>query len=410
MEFDVTAIRRQFPFLRVSQGESVPVYLDSAATTQKPDAVIAALSDFYASGPGNVHRGLHRQTERATERYEATRDRVRAFIGAAHPDEIIFTKNATESINLVAHGWARENMGEGDIVLLSILEHHANIVPWLQLQEENHISIRWIDIDDAGSLRLDDLEDVLHTGRVKLVAVTGQSNVLGTRPPLERVISAARGAGAATLVDAAQLASHAPIDVTKLDCDFLAFSGHKLYGPGGIGVLYARRNAQRHMRPFLGGGGMVRFVSREKFIPAETPAQFEAGTPPVADAVGLAAALDWQAQCSWDDRIAQERTLIATALRSLGMIEGLHILGSDDSATTFGCVAFTVEGIHPHDLTDLLGQRGIALRAGHHCAAPLHERLDIPASARLSIGLYTTAEEIETCAAAIEEIRKQFSA
>lgn len=419
MPLDITAIRRQFSFL---QHDPKSVYLDSAATTQKPEAVIDAMCRTMEQPVGNVHRGQHYQTEVATDAYEAARKIVATFIGAAYADEIMFTKNCTESINLVAHAWARNNLREGDHIALSILEHHSNIVPWLQLQQEKNIVIDWIDIDDNGHLRMDELEKILKNGNVKLVAITGQSNVLGIQTPLENIIQLSHTYGAKVLVDAAQLVAHAQVDVTKMHCDFLAFSGHKIYGPTGIGVLYVRREIAREMTPFLGGGGMVHMVTQDTFTPANAPACFEAGTPPITEAIGLATAIEWQQQFSWADRMKHDEHLMQTAIEELLKISGLHILPerinpfdklragckTNECINPSGCISFTIDGVHPHDLTDLLGQQGFALRAGHQCTQPLHTRLGISASTRISFGLYTTEEEIKECVQAIKEIQKRF--
>ncbi len=411
---DITAIRRQFPYLQ----SAIPsTYLDSAATTQKPQAVIDAMCNAMKQPMGNVHRGQHRETEVATDAYEAARAAVAHFVGAAHADEIIFTKNCTEAINLAANAWALHKLQPGDTVVLSILEHHSNIVPWLQLQQDKGITVEWIDMDESGKLRLEQLETYLQSGPVKLVAITGQSNVLGTRPDLQRIIEMAHAHDAKVLVDAAQLIAHSPVDVSALGCDFLTFSGHKIYGPTGIGVLYASREMQKEMKPFLGGGGMVHAVSRASFTPADAPHLFEAGTPPITETLGLAAAIEWQKQFNWEDRQQHDQNLMYVAVEALSTTLGLRILPLlrhtqysilNTQYSFSGCLSFTIDGVHPHDLTDLLGQQGFALRAGHHCAEPLHERLGVNASTRMSFGLYTTEEDIRSCAAAIKEIQKKF--
>lgn len=404
---DSSAIRRQFPFL-----DGNTIYLDSAATAQKPQAVLDALQDFYRS-TANVHRGVHAMTEKATQAYEEARDTVRVFINAKHSDEIIFTRNTTEAINLVARSWGETFLKKGDIVVLSILEHHSNIIPWLQLKEKIGIEVRWIDIDDDGSLKLNELDELLATNKVKLVSMTGQSNVLGVRPPLDEVITKAHAVNALVMIDAAQLIAHAPVDVQDLDADFLAFSGHKLYGPAGIGVLYAKRDLLKSMPPFLGGGMMIRSVTKDGFTTADAPQKFEAGTMPAGEAVALKAAIDWLAQFSWEDRIAHEQSLMKHAIEQLQKIEGLHTLpNSQLSIINYqlsGCLSFTIANIHPHDLTDILGQKGFALRAGHHCTQPLHQRLGINASARISFGIYNTIDEIDALIMAIKEAHKILS-
>ncbi|HVW66404.1 MAG TPA: cysteine desulfurase [Candidatus Peribacteraceae bacterium] len=412
MSLDSSAIRRHFPFLNQSIRGNPIVYLDSAATAQKPDAVLDAMRRQDETATANVHRGMHVLAERATDAYEGARETVRRFVNAKHTDEIIFTKSTTESINLVARSLG-STWQEGDAVLLSLLEHHSNIVPWLQLKEEKGIDVRWVDIDAQGQIDLQSFEKQMEDGRVKMLSITGQSNVLGTRPPLKEMIIAARAKGARVMVDAAQLVGHAPIDVATLDCDFLAFSGHKLYGPTGIGVLYGKRERLKELPPFLGGGMMIREVTRDHFTVDDAPAKFEAGTPPITQAVGLAAAIDWLQQFSWSDREAHEQELLNTAVDELVQINGVKILGYETknqerkTKNFHGCISFVIDDIHPHDLTDLLGQRGICLRAGHHCTQPLHTHLGINASARLSIGLYNTVEEIQLLPAAIQDAVKK---
>ncbi len=370
------------------------MYLDASATSQKPQIVLDAMNDFYTTSNANVHRGMHVLSERATTEYEKARESVRRFLNASSTDEIIFTKSSTESINLVARCYGEHFLKEGDAVLVSILEHHSNIVPWLQLKEKKGIDVRWIEVDQQGQIRMDSFESQLAEKKVKMVAITGLSNVLGTLPPLKEMIASAHKAGALVIVDAAQLAAHAQIDVQDLDCDFLAFSGHKIYGPTGIGVLYGKKDLLGAMPPFLGGGMMIKEVTRGHFVATDLPAKFEAGTPPIAEAVGLRTAIEWQKTFSWKDRQDHEREMLALALSELKKIEGLHILGPKNPDQILGCISFVVDGVHPHDLTDILGSQGICLRAGHHCAQPLHDTLGIPASTRLSISLHTTKDDI----------------
>lgn len=384
MTLDIAQIRQEFPMLR--SGELI--YLDSAATAQKPQCVLDAMGRFLKEDNANVHRGMHGLAERATVAYENARSTVATFIGSA-PYEIIFTKNCTESINLVAKSWGKKNLKQGDVVLLSILEHHSNIIPWLQLKEEIGIDVQWFDGDP----------DIIDE-RVKLVSVTGLSNVLGVRLPIESIIQKAHAVGAKVLVDAAQLVVHEQIDVQKIDCDFLTFSGHKLYGPTGIGVLYAKRELLEAMPPFLGGGMMIGSVTTDGYTSADIPQKFEAGTPPITEAVGLGAAIDWFSQFDWDDIEQHEQQLINQATKQLSTINGLTILSypPHPNPNPIGCLSFTTEGIHPHDLTEALGKKNICLRAGHHCAQPLHNALGVSASTRLSIGIYNTQEDIATAA------------
>lgn len=380
------------------------MYLDSAATTQKPAAVLDAMRDFYEHSNANAHRGLHAFADVATEKYEDARATVQQFLSARYSDEIIFTRNATEAINLVAKSWGKANLKKGDVVVLSIAEHHSNIVPWLQLKEEVGIELTWIDIDDEGFLKMDTYDAALAKGNVKLVAITAQSNVLGTRNDIGMIGKKAHDAGANVLVDAAQLVAHVDAcDVVAMQCDFLVFSGHKIYGPTGIGVLYARRELLKDMPAFLGGGMMIREVTKDGYTTADAPMKFEAGTMPVADAVGLAAAIDWFRSIHGSDRVRHEQELMTRALEQVQAIDGLSILGTEDATKRHGCIALIIDAIHPHDLTDILGQEGCALRAGNHCAQPLHDRLGINASARLSFGLYNTIDEIDTLIPEIEK-------
>jgi len=404
MPFDPTALRRQFP---IFTNRPDLAYLDSAATAQKPQAVIDAMDAFYATSNANVHRGMHGLAEEATDAYEGARETVRGFLNASSREEIVFAKNATEGINLVARCMETE-LKEGDAIVVSLLEHHSNIVPWMQLKERKKIDILWTGIDDAGRLKTDELDAHLGKGNVKLVALTGQSNVLGTRPDLAPIIRKSHAAGANVLVDAAQLLAHDTVDVQKLDCDFLVCSGHKLYGPTGIGVLYGKKSHLEKMDPFLGGGMMIREVTTDGFSSADLPHKFEAGTPPVAEAIGFAAAIDWLMQFPLDDRKHHERTLLEAALSMLGSVEGISILGPKNADGISGVISFTADGIHPHDLTDILGKSGFCLRAGHHCAQPLHQHFGIPASTRLSVGIYNTVEEIERLGPAIEKVLEKF--
>ncbi|MDD5103114.1 MAG: cysteine desulfurase [Candidatus Peribacteraceae bacterium] len=406
MALDSAVIRRQFPFL---QERKHPVYLDSAASAQKPDCVLQAMDTFTRTRYANVHRGLYALSEQATDLFEQSRNTVRTFLRARHADEIVFTKSTTEALNLIARSWGHATLRKGDAVALTILEHHSAIVPWLQLKEEKGIEIVWIGIDDQGNVQREELTRALGKGNVRLVSVTGLSNVLGVRPPVGEIAAEARRAGALVAVDAAQWIGHHPISVRELDCDFLAFSGHKPYGPTGIGALYAKRELLRSMPPFLGGGMMIREVHRNGFTPADAPQKFEAGTPPVTEAVGLKAALEWLEAIGWNDIESHEAHLMRVAFDTLRTIPGLRILGPKTPDGASGCVSFVVEGTHPHDLTDLLGQQGFCLRAGHHCAQPLHERLGIPASVRLSVALYNTEEEIRALGPAIARARSVLS-
>ncbi len=402
MALNVQDIRRQFPLLKNTVNGKPIVYLDSAATTPSPVGVLDRMRTFEEEERSNVHRGMHLLAEQATEQYEAARQTVQRFIGARHQQEIIFTKNGTESINLVARCMDGK-VGKGDRIVLTLLEHHSNIVPWMQLAERRGLNIDWIGIDAEGHLKMEECRTFLAQGNVKLVAVTAQSNVLGVRPPLEEIIRAAHGAGAAVLVDAAQFAAHHRIDVQALDCDFLAFSGHKIYGPTGIGVLFGKRELLEEMPPFLGGGSMIHTVTQTGFMPADPPQKFEAGTPPITQAIGLRAAIDWLNAYEWKEIEMHEQALITLACKELGGIPGIRIVGLRRSEERSGCVSFTVENMHPHDLTHLLGEEGICLRAGHHCTQPLHKELGVPATTRLSVGIYSVTDDIHRCIIAIQQ-------
>lgn len=391
MPIDPNTIRQQFPCF---QQESQLVYFDSAATAQVPLVVLKSMQTYYTDYKANVHRGVHAHTDQATNAYEAARCTVQKFLNATRAEEIIFTKNCTESINLVAQSWAAQHLQPGDVVLLSIYEHHSNIVPWLQLQESKGIQLRW----------WKDLSQEPDLTNVKLVAITGQSNVTGERSNLQLLTEKAHKAGAKVCIDAAQFIVHSAIDVQHLNCDFLAFSGHKLYGPTGIGVLYARQNMQQQMQPWIGGGGMISEVHEALFTAAEAPAKFEAGTPPIAEALGLASAITWLQQYSWQDIETYETALAEYAYQKLSCIAGITLLGEPSTS-----ISFTLHNVHSHDLTDILGQKNIHLRAGHHCTQPLHEHLGIPASTRLSLALYNTKEEIDACILAIEAACKVLS-
>ncbi len=403
LALDIPAIRRQFPILSQSIDGHPLIYLDNAATTQKPRAVLDAMTHFYETANANPHRGLYALADRATQAYEDARGRVAAFINAARREEIVFTKSATESINLVAKSWGR-TLEPGDVIALPVTEHHSNIVPWLQLKEEKGIELTWIDVDEKGRVNLSQLEKMLEEKSMKLLALSALSNVLGTAPPLEKIISIAHRMGCLVLIDAAQAVAHHPIDVRALDADFLAFSSHKLYGPTGIGVLWGREHLLDAMPPVLGGGMMIDEVHRDRFTFADIPMRFEGGTPPVAEAVGLKASIDWLTQFPWKDIEAHERALLERAQRELSEIPGLSIVGGK-TAERSGSLSFTLAGIHPHDLAELLGRRGICVRAGHHCTQPLHKYFAVPASTRLSVAIYNTEEEVLTLSSSIRDIQ-----
>jgi len=402
------SVRQHFPLLSQTIEGNPLVYLDNAAMTQKPTAVLDAMRNFYEQSNANIKRGMHPLAEAATERYEDSRRRVQAFLGAKKSHEIIFTKNCTEAINLVARSWGEKNLRRGDVVLLSLLEHHSNIVPWLQLKEKIGIEVEWIGIDDDGTLRMEDAKKILEQGKVELVAITAVSNVLGTVTPYREIISLAHEHGALTLLDAAQLIPHESINVQDIDCDFLAFSGHKIYGPTGVGILYAKENLLEAMPPFLGGGMMIQEVTTEHFSPAHLPEKFEAGTPPIAEAVGLHAALDFVEGIGWERIRTHECELVTHALQLLENMEYVTVLGPKNPQKVAGCISFVTNAIHPHDLTEYCGRKGICLRAGHHCAQPLHDRLGKKATTRMSFGIYNTKQDIDDACNILDEAQKFF--
>lgn len=380
------------------------VYLDSAATAQKPAPVLRALEQYYAHCNANVHRGVYELAEEATAAYEASRQTIATFIGAT-PEETIFVRNATEAINLVAYAWGRHTVRRGDVIVLTPLEHHSNLVPWQILAHEVGAELAFVDLHADGSLDLESLDGHLQTGRVKLVACTYVSNVLGTITPVDEVVRRAHARGAVVLIDGAQAVPHFPVDVRALDVDFLAFTGHKMLGPMGIGVLYGRRELLEEMPPFLGGGEMIRRVGLQRSSWNQLPWKFEAGTPSVGDAVALAAAAAYLRRVGLDAIEAHDRQLARYAMEKLGEIDGVEIHGPERRGAL---VAFTLDGIHPHDLASLLDEQGIAVRAGHHCAQPLHDWLGVPATTRASFYLYNDQDDVDALVAGIGEARRVF--
>jgi cysteine desulfurase / selenocysteine lyase len=408
---DLARIRADFPILSTvlhqGAGGGVPLaYLDNAATTQRPRQVIASIAETYEKHYANVHRGIHWLSDQSTDLYEEARAKVRAFIGAPSIEEVIFTHGTTESINLVARSWGDANLQPGDEILLTELEHHSNIVPWQQAAARRGVAVRFLPVTDEGQLQLDALDTFL-TERTRIVAVAAVSNVLGTINPLERIIAAAHRRGAVVLVDAAQSVPHSPIDVQALGADFVVFSGHKMLGPTGVGVLYGRRELLEAMPPFLGGGSMISRVTTAGFEPAELPAKFEAGTPPIVSAIGLGAAIDYLRAIGMDAIQAHEHALCTQAHEVLAAISGVRCLGPGPAHTS-GIVSFVLDRIHAHDVAQLLDRQGIAVRAGHHCAMPLHKRLGLSATTRASFYFYNTPAEVERLGTAIEEIKRIF--
>ncbi|MGQ9851576.1 MAG: cysteine desulfurase [Aggregatilineaceae bacterium] len=405
---DIAAIRADFPILdqEVHPGKRL-VFLDSAASSQKPRQVIEAMRCYYEHDHANVHRGIHVLSERATAAYEGAREKVRAFINARSSREIVFTRNTTESINLVAHTWGRANLRPGDVVVLSEMEHHSNIVPWQILAGQIGFRLRYIPITDEGLLDLDAYAALLRDEPVKLVSVMHVSNVLGTVNPVKEMIAQAHAAGALFLVDGAQSVPHLAVDVQALDVDFLAFSGHKMAGPTGIGVLYGKRALLEAMPPFLGGGEMIKKVTLEGSTWNDLPHKFEAGTPAIAQAVGLGAAVDYLSALGMDNILAHEKIVVDYALDRLSEIPGLTIYGPGPEHRN-GVAAFTLQDVHAHDVAQLLDAEGVAVRAGHHCAMPLHKRLGVVATARASFYIYNTRDEVDALVEAIYNARRVF--
>lgn len=404
---DVERIRQDFPILKREVRPGVPlVYLDSTATTQKPIQVIQAMDDYYNTFNANVHRGIHTLAELATGAYEAARTRAASFIHARTAREIIFTRNTTESINLIALTWGRTFLHEDDLVILTEMEHHSNLVPWQMLLVEKGIRLEFIPVTDEGLLDLETYRKLLKQ-MPRLVSFTQMSNVLGTINPAKEIIQMAHQAGAVTIVDGAQSVPHFPVDVQDLDADFLAFSAHKLCGPTGIGVLYGKSEILNAMPPFLGGGEMIKRVFLRNFIPNEIPHKFEAGTPAIAEAIGLDAALQYISSIGMDKIAAHENEIIIYALERLEEVPGVHVLGPD-AKHKGGVAAFTFDDVHPHDVAQVLDQSGIAVRAGHHCAMPLHEKYNIPATSRASFYLYNSLQEVDCLIDGLYNVKKFF--
>lgn len=403
---NVAAIREDFPILQQTVNGKPLTYLDNTATTQKPEVVIQAMTEYYQKYNANVHRGVYALAEEATARYEDARKKVQKFINAKSYREIVFTRNATESINLVAFAWGRKNIQPGDRIVSTLLEHHSNIVPWQLLAEEKNAQLDFIGVDDQALLNEEDIEKRIDE-RTKLVTVTMMSNVAGTITPIERIIRRAHAVGALCLVDAAQAAPHMPVDVRALDCDFLAFSGHKMLGPF-VGVLYGKRALLEAMRPFLAGGEMIREVYLDHSKWNELPWKFEAGTPAIAEAIGLGVAVDYLTGLGMENVREHERQMAAYGLDKMRALEGVRVVGPSDPELRGGIIAFDVPGIHPHDVAQILDREGICVRAGHHCAMPLHERYGLAATTRASFYVYNTPEEIDKLVEMLGKVRKVF--
>ena len=403
--FDVERIRKEFPILATSVHGRPLVYLDNAATTQKPRTVLKALDQYYAAENANIHRGVHYLSEKATEAYEGVRERSRRFLNAASTREIIFTRGTTEGINLVAATYGRKNFRPGDEVLITAMEHHSNIVPWQLLCEQTGAVLRVVPMTDAGELRLDEYQRLL-TERTRIVAVAHVSNALGTVNPVRRMAELAHAKGIVILVDGAQAVPHFPVDVRELDCDFYVFSSHKMFGPTGVGILYGRERLLEAMPPYQGGGDMIRSVTFEKTLFNDLPYKFEAGTPNIADGIAFGAALGFVEGLDWIAVAEYERDLLEYAERTLRAIDGVTIIGT--AAEKAGVVSFVLEGVHPHDIGTVLDQSGVAVRTGHHCAQPVMQRFGIPATARASFALYNTRSEVDALAAALRHVKEVF--
>lgn len=405
----LSQIRADFPVLQRQVRPGVPlVYLDSTATSQKPVCVIEAMDRYYRLSNANIHRGIHALAEEATAAYEGAREKVARFIGAASPRQVIFTRNTTESINLVAYSWGRANLKTGDLVILTEMEHHSNLVPWHMLAEEKGLHLEFIPVTPEGLLDLDEYQRLLQM-EPRLVSFTHMSNVLGTINPAREMIQRAHEAGALVLVDGAQSIPHFAVNVQDLEVDFLAFSAHKMCGPTGIGVLYGRKALLEAMPPFLGGGDMIKRVHLRSFAPNELPHKFEAGTPAIAEGIGLGAAVDYLQSIGMDQIAAHEQEIVAYTMDRLEEIPGVWIFGPP-AAQRGGVVSFTLSGVHPHDISQILDTVGVAIRAGHHCAMPLHEKFNLTATARASFYLYNTPEEVDRLVHALYRVKEVFGA
>ena len=404
---DITKIRSDFPILsRLVNGVPL-VYLDNAATSHKPASVIKSLVDYYENYNSNVHRGVHTLSMEATDSVENARSKIARFINAREPESIIWTRNTTESINIVARSWATQHLGPGDEIVTTRMEHHSNLVPWQQVARETGATIRFLEMTDDGSLDLSKVDSVIST-KTKLLTLVHMSNSLGTINPVKELCAKARSVGATVLIDGAQSVPHMPVDVQDLDCDFLAFSGHKMLGPTGIGVLYAKQNLQAQMEPFLTGGEMVLQVSYEKATWNDLPMRFEAGTPNIADAIGLGAAVDYLENIGMDHVSSHEMDITRYALNSFNEIEELEVFRPLDHKVRGGVISFHSSDVHAHDFGTVLDQRGIAIRTGHHCTMPLMHTLDVAATARASFYIYNTEEEVDLLVNAVKEALRYF--
>jgi cysteine desulfurase/selenocysteine lyase len=402
-------LRKDFPILKRTVRDNKPlVYLDNASTTQKPNQVIDSITDYYQNHNANIHRAVYALAEEATEAYEATRDKIASFINIQDRQEIIFVRGTTEAINLVAYAWGRSNIKEGDIIVTTEYEHHSNIVPWQLLTQEKRAKLEYIGVDDDGELILDDLDKLLATGKVKLVTFSLMSNVLGTITDAKKIIEKCKVAGVPTLIDGAQAVPHMKVDLEKLGCDFFAFSGHKMLGPTGIGVLWVRKSILETMNPFHGGGDMIREVHKYETTWNDLPYKFEAGTPNIADVVGFGAAIDYLTKIGMDNVREHEIELTTYAIEKLSNVKGLHIYGTKDISKRGGVISFNFADVHPHDVAQIIDGEGIAIRSGHHCAQVLMERLNVAATSRVSFYIYNTKSEIDVLVNSLNIVAKVF--
>ncbi|MFQ6024924.1 MAG: cysteine desulfurase [Nitrosopumilaceae archaeon] len=405
----IEKIRKDFPILqRKVRGNKRLVYFDNAATSQKPLQVINAINDYYLNHNANIRRAVYSLAEEATESFEITRDKVSKFINVKSREELVFTRGTTEAINLVAYSWGRQNVGKDDIVVTTEYEHHSNIVPWQLLTREKSANLEYIGIDDNGELILDQLDNYLETGRVKLVTFSQVSNVLGTITNTNKIIEKCKKAGVTTFVDGAQSVPHMKVDVTSMGCDFFAFSGHKMLGPTGIGILWARRELLENMQPFHGGGDMIREVHKYETIWNDLPYKFEAGTPNIADVIGFAAAIDYLNDLGMERVREHEVKLTEYALNQLSEIKRMKIYGPRDISKRGGVISFNLGDIHPHDLATIIDEDGVAIRSGHHCAQVLMERLDVAATSRASFYIYNTEEEVDVLSKSLNRAKDMF--
>jgi cysteine desulfurase/selenocysteine lyase len=405
LAFDVARIRTDFPILDQRVHGKPLAYLDNAATTQKPKQVIEALTRYYSADNANIHRGVHQLAERATREYEKSRIKVQRWIHAADAREIIFVRGTTEAINLVAQTYGRVHVGQGDEVIISALEHHSNIVPWQILCEEKDARLRVVPINDRGEILIERFRELL-SERTRLVAVGHVSNALGTVNPIREMIRMAHGRNVPVLIDGAQAVPHMEVDVQQLDCDFYAFSGHKMYGPTGFGILYAKAGLLEKMPPYQGGGDMIRSVTFEKTLYNDIPYKFEAGTPDIAGAIGLGAAIDYLAEIGMPNIAEYEKDLLSYAEKKLSRIEGVRIIGTASQKASV--ISFVIDGVHPHDVGTILDREGIAVRTGHHCAQPVMDRFNLPATTRASLAFYNTKQEIDRLAGGIAKVKELF--